>query len=184
MKIIYNGITKRGQKYTIRYPSKDDAVLMLDYINNLSKEKTFIRFQGEQVSLEEETKYLEDELEKIHDHKSIILLIESDGVIYGIADINLKDKSSRHEGVFGISLHKEFRGQGIGKILLRLTIDEAVKNIPDLKLITLGVFGNNKLAVDMYKKEGFTEYGRLPRGAIHRDKYVDHIYMYKRVRDF
>lgn len=182
-KIVFEGKIKEGDTYTIRYPAKNDALLMQKYINSLSKERTFIRFQGEQLSLEEETKFLNAQLNKIEKHQSILLLLEYEKRVAGVSGIDLKDKSESHEGVFGISLIKEFRGQGIGKIFMDLTIDEAIKNISQLKLITLGVFGNNSLAIEIYKKAGFKEYGRLPKGSVHREKYVDHVYMYKQVRD-
>ncbi len=44
------------------------------------------------------------------------------------------------------------------------TYEEAEKNIPQLKIVTLGVFASNLLAKQIYEKFGFKEYGRLPRG--------------------
>ena len=52
-KVAYQGKTSKGKELIIRYPNKDDAQLMREYINTLSEERTFIRFQGEKVSLEE-----------------------------------------------------------------------------------------------------------------------------------
>ncbi len=63
----------------------------------------------------------------------------------GVATVGLRDKVESHEDVFGISLAKEIRGQGIGKKLMELTLKEAEKNLPMLRIITLGVFGNNYL---------------------------------------
>lgn len=57
-RIVFEGQTKDGGKYIIRYPQAGDASAMTKYINALSKEKTFIRFQGEKVTLESEKKYL------------------------------------------------------------------------------------------------------------------------------
>lgn len=94
----------------------------------------------------------------------------------------MKDKTESHEGVFGLSVASEFRGEGIGSLVMKLTLEEALKNMLELKIITLGVFSNNSLAMDIYKKFGFIEYGRLPKGVLHRGQYVDHIYMYKNVR--
>jgi RimJ/RimL family protein N-acetyltransferase len=102
--------------------------------------------------------------------------------LIGIAGIDMKDKTESHEGVFGISLAKDYRGEGIGKILMRLVLEEAESNLPPLRIITLGVFSNNSLAMEMYKKFGFKEYGRLPKGVLHRGEYVDHVYMYKSIR--
>ncbi len=179
--VVFQGKTKNGKDYVIRYPAKDDGPLMQTYINSISKEQTFIRFQGEEISLEDEQKYLEGQLERIKNNKTVQLFVVCDNQIVGIAGIDLKDKSESHEGVLGISLYKEYRGEGIGKKLMSLIIDEAISNLSQLKLITLGVFGNNTLALDMYKKFGFQEYGRLPQGSTHKGQYVDHVYMYKKV---
>ncbi len=180
--IVYQDKTSKGENILIRYPQEDDMQAMCDYINTLSKEQTFIRFQGEQISLEDETKYLNGQLEKIRNQRTVQLLVICGNQIVGIAGVDLKEKTESHEGVFDISLAKEFRGEGLGKTLMRLTLEEAENNLPQLRLITLGVFGDNTLAQELYKKFGFQEYGRLPGGSRHKDQYVDHIYMYKKTK--
>ena len=181
-KTVFQGKTKKENEYLIRYPQDGDAPAMCGYINELSKEKTFVRFQGEEVLLEDETKYLNGQLKKIKDKRTVQLLVFSDNRLVGISAVDLKDKTESHEGVFGISLSKDFRGEGIGKTLMRLTIGEAINNLPQLQIITLGIFGNNTLAISMYKNFGFKEYGRLPKGIFYKGKYIDHIYMYKNVK--
>jgi RimJ/RimL family protein N-acetyltransferase len=181
-KIVFEGLSKKGNKIVICYPTKDDAQIFCDYINALSKEKTFIRFQGEEISLKDEGKYLKDKLEKIAKKEAVELFVFFDNKLIGISEINMKDKTESHEGVLGISIAKEYREEGIGKIFMQTILQEAEKNIPQLRIITLGVFGNNPLAINMYKKFGFREYGKLPGGSLHRGKYIDHIHMYKNVK--
>ncbi len=173
---------QRKNHIIIRYPARYDAQALCDYINTLSKEQTYIRFQGEQITLEDEAKYLDGQLDKIAKKQAVQLLVFSNNQLIGIAGIDMKDKTESHEGVFGISLAKDYRGEGIGKILMRLVLEEAESNLPQLRIITLGVFSNNSLAMEMYKKFGFKEYGRLPKGVLHRGEYVDHVYMYKSIR--
>lgn len=60
-----------GREIIFRYPEMGDAQSMLDYINTLSKEKTFIRFQGEQLSLEYEKERLTGLLKKIENKMAI-----------------------------------------------------------------------------------------------------------------
>lgn len=180
-KIIYQGKTKKGRQLIIRYPKINDTQRLLDYINTLSKERTFIRFQGEQLSFTEEKKYLEDFIEKTRKKKAVKLLVLDGSKLIGVADINLMEKVESHVGVFGITVARDFRGEGIGKLLMRLTIEEAKKNIIGLKIITLGCFANNDLAYQMYKKSGFVEYGRLPQGISHQGQYIDHIHMLKNI---
>lgn len=111
------------------------------------------------------------------------LLAFSDNTLIGVCDIHMQTKEAmQHEGVFGISVKNEYRGKGIGKLLMQTVIDEALKTIPQLKILTLGVFGNNGIACSMYENLGFTKFGTLPEGILHQGKYIDHVYMYKKVR--
>lgn len=181
-KVVWEGLSKKGNKIIICYPTKDDARIFCDYINTLSKEKTFVRFQGEEVSLESETKYLNSQLERIDRNQSVELLVFCNNKLIGISSIDMKDKTESHEGVFGISIAKEYRGEGIGRKFMQLVLGEAEKNMLQLRIVTLGIFGNNTLAKRMYESFGFREYGRLPLGSLHNGKYVDHIYMYKNIK--
>lgn len=178
-KIVFKGESEKGKEIIIRYPKKDDVQAMCEYINTLSKERTFIRYQGEEVSLEEETKYLNSQLEKIFQNRAVLLLVFCEGKLIGISGIEMKDRIEKHIGVFGISIAKQFRGEGIGSKLMELVIDEAKKNLTGLEIITLGVFSNNSLAKEMYKKFGFVEYGSLPKGVKLENGYADHVFMYK-----
>src|SRR3989344_6086545 len=142
--IIYKGKTKKGKDILIRFPQKSDTLALLRYMNTLSKERTFIRFQGEQLTLKEEDKYLKDFLKKLEENKAIKLLAFMENKLVGVTDINLQDKTSTHVGLFGITVAKDYRGEGIGKLLMNLVIQEAKRNIIDLKIVTLGCFANNK----------------------------------------
>lgn len=164
-----------------RNPRITDARAMLKYINKLSLERTYIRFQGEQLTLKEETDYLKEQLKLIKKKKAIKILVFKDTELIGIADVSLKDKTERHLGLFGITIKKEYRGQGIGKALMGLTLTEAKKQLKGLKIIMLGVFAPNKKAIKMYQSFGFKQYGLLPKGAYTAKGYVDHMEMYKPV---
>ncbi len=181
MKIIYEGKTKKGKGFLIRYPEKDDALEMHKYINELSSEKTFIFLQGENITLDDEDKYLKEQLEGITKKQSIELIAEAGSKIIGVSSIHLGEGATNHEGTFGISLIKEYRNEGIGKILIGLTIKEAKKILPNFKIITLAVFENNNIAIKLYKNFGFIEYGKLPKGILYKGRYIDHIFMYKNV---
>jgi RimJ/RimL family protein N-acetyltransferase len=182
-KIVFEGLSSKGNKIIIRYPVKGDVEQMRDYINSLSKEQTFIRFQGEQVTLGHETKYLNRQLKRIVKKTTVELFVFCNNKLIGISSIDMKDKTESHEGVFGISIANEYRGEGIGKIFMKMVLEEAERHMPQLRIITLGIFGGNVIAKSMYEKFGFKEYGRLPKGVLHKGKYVDHIYMYKNIRE-
>lgn len=180
-KIVYQGKSKSGKKLIFRYPANEDLQMLRDYINTLSKEKTFIIFQGEQVSLKEEKKYLDSQLKAITKGKAVQLLAFSEEILVGNTQINLQAKATKHVGIFGISLAKDFRGEGIGTLLMKKIVEEAQQNLKGLKIITLEMFENNEIAGKLYKKMGFIKYGNLPKGIIYRDTPVNHIYMFKEV---
>lgn len=165
----------------IRGVRQDDVAEMHAFINELSSEQTYIRLQGEEITLDEEIRYVDDFVRRVGEGTAVKLLAFDGKTLVGVADVYLKDKIERHIGVFGITIKKEWRGKGLGKELMKRTLDEAVKHIKGLRIIELGVFANNPLAKKMYEKMGFVEYGRLPQGIRHRGEFVDHLYMYKKV---
>lgn len=181
-KVIFTGTAKDGIPLVIRYPSLGDIQVMLDYINTLSKEQTFIRLQGEQLTYDFEENFVKEILQKISEHKSVYLLVFSEGNLIGAANVMLGERISQHTGTFGLTIAKEYRRRGIGKLLMQKALDEAGKELDGLRLITLGVFANNPIAIGMYKQFGFQEYGRLPGDIFYKGKYVDHVYMYKKIR--
>lgn len=166
----------------VRITKKGDLDSLYKYINQLSGEKTFIRFQGEEVSLGEEEKYLGKMLTGIKNHRATQLLAFSDNQLIGVTDITMKDKAQQHIGIFGITVAKNFRNKGVGSLLMELILKEASIHLPQLKIIELEVFANNSVARNLYQQFGFKEFGILPEGLRFRDKLVDAVLMYKRMR--
>jgi len=180
-KIIYQGLNNTGKKIIVRYPESSDAPEMTDYINKLSDERTFITYQGEHENLESEANYLNSVLGKIQKKKSVHLLVFVEQQLAGIAGVDLGDKINSHVGILGISIDQEFRGKGIGKILMENILTESADQLKQMKILTLGVFSNNAFAYNWYKKLGFKDYGNLPKGVKLENGYVNHIYMYKEI---
>jgi RimJ/RimL family protein N-acetyltransferase len=178
---IYQGRTKTGRNIIVRYPNLSDLNEMLRYINELSREKTFITYQGEQETLESEAQFLNSKLKGIRDKTSILLLVINNKKVIATAGIDMHDKTQNHVGVLGISIAKNFRGDGIGKLLMDLIIKEAKKKIAAIKIVTLNVYSTNSIARNLYKKIGFIEYGILPKGIIRGGKFEDTILMYKNI---
>lgn len=181
-KEVYRGTSTKGRQFLIRYPTIKDALIMTEYINTLSLERTFIRFQGEQVTLAEEQKYLDGLLKKIEDHTAVVLLLFCDEKLIGSSSIEMGDKIERHIGHFGISVAKEYRGEGIGSRFMEVVLQEARNYMPNLEIVSLGLFANNTLAKKMYEKFGFVQHGVLPHGVKLTNGYVDHLHMHKIIR--
>ena len=181
-KIVFKGKSKSGMDMIIRYPRSSDLGSLLNFINEISKERSFILYQGEKVTLEEERKYLENLLEKIASRKTVkLLVLTNEGDLIGSADITMKNLAMRHLGDFGIALAKKYRGDGIGKILIEEILKEAKKELPEIRTILLGVFETNNVAANLYSKFGFKQYGRLPKGIMRENSFEDEILMYKNI---
>jgi len=180
-KIVFQGKTKKENEIIIRYPVSEDVRSLMEYINKLSKERTFILKQGEQIDLEGEKKFLDEILTKIINKHTVMLLVFKGKELIGNSVINMQAKVHSHVGNIGISIAKDYRGEGIGKLLMSLLLTEAKKNLVTIKIATLGVFANNPIAQSMYKKMDFIEYGKLPQGIIYKNKYIDYILMYKNI---
>jgi RimJ/RimL family protein N-acetyltransferase len=157
---------------------------MTVYANTLSTEDTYVTLSGEHLTVEEEHAFLTDELHNIEAGEGVLLECFVEGNLVGICGISRNQrgrKRSHHLGIFGISIHKDYRGQGLGSELAKTTIKEAILNIQGLRIITLSVYKPNKQAHDLYTKLGFVDYGMLPEGTFYKDGYIDKILMYKKI---
>ncbi len=180
--VIYRGKSRTGLPILVRYPALKDVGVMRRYINTLSKERTCILRQGEQISYADEKKYVQEHLIQIKKNRAVLLLAFSDTALIGSSGVTLGTGAKQHEGGFGISIAKNFRNQGIGTLLMKLTLSEAKKRLRGMKIITLGVFANNPRAIGLYKKFGFRKFGSLPKGILCHGKFVDEYFMYRQVQ--
>jgi RimJ/RimL family protein N-acetyltransferase len=172
--------TKSGTTVSFRLATAADVEANLALINALSLEDTFITFSGEQQTLAEETTYYDAYLKAHAMGDSVKVVAYVGHELVGTADIGRSfygKKRTRHVGRLGIALAAQWRGQGIGEQLIIHTIQLAQGHIPDLRMIVLTAFGSNARAIALYKKLGFTEYGRLPGAILYRGEYVDEVVM-------
>jgi RimJ/RimL family protein N-acetyltransferase len=93
----------------------------------------------------------------------IIALAES--VVIGWCDVTVVPfEGMRHVGRLGMGLLPAYRGQGLGRRLLR----EVVRRVfaSGLLRIELEVFASNLAAIRLYEQEGFVTEGRKRRARI------------------
>jgi RimJ/RimL family protein N-acetyltransferase len=178
---IISKTTRDGQEVVVRYLKASDAPALHKFINALSEEKIYLRHQGERVSLPEERKYVARQLGKIKKKTGVHLLLFVDGELAGGSSVDMKDMTHAHVGRFGIALTKSFRGRGLGPLLMKSVLAEAAK-LPGIRIVELELFGANKVAHALYRKMGFREYGKIPGGVRHRGRYVDEVFMYKKIK--
>jgi len=84
-------------------------------------------------------------------------------------------EGTRHSGHMGMGVLADYRGQGIGKRLLSLALDDAWSK--GLSRIELLVFRSNTRAIALYKAMGFEEEGVMRRAWRLDDRDDDFISM-------
>jgi RimJ/RimL family protein N-acetyltransferase len=181
--IVFQGTSKNNKQFIIRYLMESDVEKTHQFINTISKEKTYITFQGEEITLEGEKKFVASILQRMEEKKGLALMVFVDEKLVGFCTLEMKERTFAHEGVLAISIAKDFRHEGIGKKLMETMLQET-KNLTDLKIVSLGVFGDNQTAYNLYKELGFKESGRIPKGVFYKGQFVDHLFMYKFVNEF
>lgn len=186
MQIISTYTTNSGKEIQFRSIQLSDLDKMTKYINDLSKEDTFITFSGEEITKKEKFDYISKSIESISKKDKVIILAIFNQNIIGVSDVSRNTSSRKrglHVGIFGISIHKDFRNEGIGKKLMEITIQEAKNRMVNLKQIQLKCYSPNIYALKLYKELGFIEYGRIPKAILYKGEYVDEITMALQVED-
>jgi putative acetyltransferase len=78
----------------------------------------------------------------------------------------------KHAGTFGMGVHDDWQGKGIGTALLKACVDMA-DNWLNLKRLELEVYTDNEAAIRLYERFGFVHEGTLRQHAFRDGKYVD-----------
>ncbi|MEI4791151.1 GNAT family N-acetyltransferase [Bacillus sp. FJAT-53060] len=90
---------------------------------------------------------------RIENKNETYIVAEKDGKVIGwIAFENASNtKRTSHVGSFELMVNKNYRGLGVGEMLLTALLDWAEKN-PSIEKICLAVFSTNQKAISLYKK--------------------------------
>jgi ribosomal protein S18 acetylase RimI-like enzyme len=83
--------------------------------------------------------------------------------------------------VFGMYVAREYRGRGIGRLLLSSLIDR-LSAFPQISTIRLGVTETQDPARALYESMGFQVIGKTEEGIVVDDRQVDELIMELRVR--
>ncbi len=174
-------ISKSGKKIVVRDLSPDDVSCLFDYITEMGMEDTYILVNpGSLVTYDEEVEYVADCVEKIAKKEMIKLLAFFENELIGMIDIKVQPRRMQHIGLLGITIKKAYRGDGIGKELMRIAITQAKTKL-SLNQIILGCFANNMVGLSLYTNLGFKEYGRLPKGVYRQGVYIDEVLFHKEI---
>lgn len=110
------------------------------------------------------------------------LLAEIDGKVVGQAGLAVEQNPRRrHVAGFGMAVHDDYQGKGIGTALLKELVDLA-ENWVGVTRIELTVYTDNAAAIALYEKLGFVIEGTSRNYALRNGEYVD-VYQMARLKE-
>ncbi len=175
----YNKIInlKNGKEALLRNGEFADGEAVFVNFNETHAETDYLLSYPDENSFDaqQEAEFLKEKTESPNEIEIVAVV---DGVVAGTAGIEAVGAKYKlkHRAELGIAILKEYWGLGIGKALMEACI-ECAKNAGYTQL-ELNVVAENERAVSLYKKMGFVEYGRNPRGFNSRvSGYQEVVYM-------
>ncbi len=172
-------ILKNNIPCTLRNANSDDAAPVLDCFNTVRAQTDFLLTYPDEMnlSLADESFFL---AKKEKSENEVFVIAEVEGKVVGTAGLDAVGNvhKIKHRIAMGVSVLEEYWGLGIGQSLTEALI-ECAKKIGYTQL-ELEVISENHAAISLYKKLGFVEYGRNPKGINSRfSGYQELVYMAK-----
>ena len=166
----------------IREPRRsdfDDLVKMyFSFFPEVNADPSFgLHLYRKRPNMKKQRKWFSGFMKDIKAGRVLACVAEVDSKVIGWCTVNTLVPGSPvdHRASLGISVMKEFRGCGIGTSLLKATL-KACRG--KFEIIELDVFSNNKRAIRLYRRFGFTRYGHLPSATKRAGRYFDQDLMY------
>lgn len=150
---------KNGIECCLRNGTECDGQAVFDNFNLTHGETDYLLTYPDENCFDvmQESQFLK---EKSESKNEIEIVAVVNNVVVGTAGIEAVGK--KHRAEFGISVAKEFWGLGIGQALTTACIECA--KVAGYVQLELNVVADNVRALSIYKKAGFVEYGRNPKG--------------------
>ncbi|OCA90376.1 acetyltransferase [Bacillus sp. FJAT-27225] len=166
---------------SLRTGNSKDAEALLELEREVLLESEFMISVIEEF--EETTAQMRSWFQKIleNDRETLIVAEMKQKVVGFIVFRSKNTKRLSHTGSFSAMVKKEYRNQGIGKLLIKELLNWAEQN-PLIEKVSLGVLSTNQRAISLYKSMGFVEEGRkIKEVKFNEEFYADDILMYKEV---
>jgi RimJ/RimL family protein N-acetyltransferase len=159
--------TAGGLRFWVRTAEPADAAATLRLENHMHDHHPFKLTERGEIDRDEpaEREWIGQHL----DNPCYLMLIACDAPAAGAGEalgrITFRNGNRRklaHHGTFGIAVHSEWRGKGVGSALIATLLDWAAAH-PTIEKVGLGVFASNSRARALYRRMGFTKEGVSPR---------------------
>ena len=152
-----------GVELLVRNAVASDARALRETMRRTHSETDYLlSYPDEQGTDEEREARLLEEAERCGNQVELVAIV--DGRIVGSAGVEAVGSRRKvaHRARFGISVLQEYWGMGIGRVLMESCIDCARR--AGYAQLELDVVADNERAMSLYRRAGFEECGRNPRG--------------------
>lgn len=158
--------TKNNINIELRSPAKDEAQSILTAMIEISADSPYILSTPDTFR----HKTVENQIQWIENSRksptSITIAAYHNQKVIGLCNgQSYSDIKRKHRAALGISIHQDFRGQGLGKKMMEVLI-ENMKKFSGIKIIELDVMLINKNALKMYESLGFQKVGIFPKAFV------------------
>lgn len=159
-------------KCTIRNAEEKDLLAILE-ITNFEILKGTALYHYKQRSLDEQKLWFQNKI----DAKRPVLVLEQNNVVvgFGTYDTFRPFEGFKYSVEHSLYIHKNFRGLGFGKSLLKALISEAKKD--NLHIMIAGIDAENKASISLHFQFGFKEVGRFPEVGFKFERRLDLVFM-------
>lgn len=142
-----------------------EAVLINDYSNAKNMLIEFYKkakvYNNEKKIIDTVTKFL-----KLGNIYGIV----NDGKVSCMLNLYCNNLDTREAYICDVFVLKEYRGEGLSKLILKEAIDKCIED--KFKLIKLHVNKNNNIAINLYKQYGFVESGDENNSVLEMTKFI------------
>lgn len=152
-----------GAELPVRNAVASDARALRDVMQRTHGETDYLLSYPDEQSVDDEQE-ARSLVETERSDNEVELVAVVDGKIVGSAGVAAVGGRRKvlHRARFGISVLKDYWGLGIGRVLMEASIDCARR--AGYTQLELEVVADNERALSLYRRVGFEEYGRNPRG--------------------
>ena len=163
MRYAKTALLKSGVELLVRNAVASDTRAVRDIMQRTHAETDYLLSYPDEQSVDDEQEARSlAETERSDNEVELVAVV--DGRIVGSAGVTAVGgrRKLAHRARFGISVLKDYWGMGIGRVVMEASIDCARR--AGYTQLELDVVAGNERAVSLYRRAGFEEYGRNPRG--------------------
>lgn len=142
-----------GQTASLDWLKEADLPELMNALNSVIREGTYLFINNEIKGMAEETQWFESGQKQGMPY----LVARVSGKVVGGASIYPKPHKSAHVVEFGIFIVKAYRDLGLGTAMTKALIETATEC--GFEIVQLSVYANNPRAYCVYQKCGFKEAG-------------------------